>query len=95
MKKTILSVNSISYSYTEKPDVLNDVGLTLKHGERVALVGPNGSGKTTLFLLLCGILKPAAGSVSVNGTPVRYNKFNPQTTSSFLPRFLMMLHLAL
>ena len=73
----ILEVDSLTFSYPESPDVLNDVNLSIADGERVALIGPNGSGKTTLFLLMCGILKPTAGGTSVNGSLIRPGGFHP------------------
>lgn len=47
--------------------VLDDVGLDVEPGERVALVGPSGSGKTTLLALLGGLARPSAGSVLLDG----------------------------
>jgi lipopolysaccharide transport system ATP-binding protein len=46
---------------------LQDVSFDLKKGEIVGIVGRNGSGKSTLLQVICGILKPTAGNVHVNG----------------------------
>lgn len=46
---------------------LDDVTLTLQHGERVALIGHNGAGKTTLLRVLAGIYEPTGGRVEVSG----------------------------
>lgn len=50
--------------------VLQDVDLTLRAGDVVAVVGPNGGGKSTLMDVLAGILVPASGSVTVDGRPI-------------------------
>jgi ABC-type lipoprotein export system ATPase subunit len=50
--------------------LLNDFGLTVGPGERVAVVGPSGSGKTSLLALLAGLAAPAAGQVLLDGIPV-------------------------
>jgi branched-chain amino acid transport system permease protein len=46
---------------------LDDVGLTLRQGEIVGLIGPNGSGKTTLLNLIAGALTPTAGRIAIDG----------------------------
>ncbi len=50
--------------------ILDGIDLSLKRGERLALVGENGSGKTTLSLIAVGLLKPTKGKVVRRGTPM-------------------------
>jgi iron complex transport system ATP-binding protein len=50
--------------------ILDGVGIGVERGDLVGVIGPNGAGKTTLLRLLCGLIAPAAGSVSVDGRPV-------------------------
>lgn len=72
-----LHLDHLSFSYPDRPDVLQDITLTIAPGERVGIIGPNGTGKTTLFLLLCGILKPQSGTISCFGTFVRHQTYLP------------------
>jgi ATP-binding cassette subfamily B protein len=55
----------------DAPDVLRDVSVTLRPGQRVALVGENGAGKTTLIKLLLRFYDPSAGQILINGTDLR------------------------
>jgi ABC-type multidrug transport system fused ATPase/permease subunit len=57
----------LRFAYREGHDVLHGVDLTLRTGERLAIVGPSGSGKSTLGRLLSGINGPRTGSVTVGG----------------------------
>jgi NitT/TauT family transport system ATP-binding protein len=50
---------------------LNDVRLAVRPGEFVSLLGPSGCGKSTLLNLIAGILQPTAGTVEIDGAPVR------------------------
>lgn len=65
-----IEVRGVRYAYVEGHDVLKDVDLTVRPGERLALVGPSGAGKTTLGRLLSGADTPRTGSVEVGGVPV-------------------------
>lgn len=51
----------------KKRVVVNDVSLNVKQGEIVGLLGPNGAGKTTTFYMICGMVKPNAGEIELDG----------------------------
>ncbi|MGW0817816.1 ABC transporter ATP-binding protein [Streptomyces viridiviolaceus] len=65
-----IDVSAVRYSYDRGGEVLRGVDLTVRPGERLAVVGPSGAGKTTLSRLLAGVDAPGAGSVTVGGVPV-------------------------
>lgn len=58
---------SKSYGTTRTVYALRHLNLHVKQGERVAVMGPSGSGKSTLLNLVCGLDRPTAGSVKVEG----------------------------
>ena len=62
-----ISVAHLNKTYASGFQALNDINLTIGHGEIFALLGPNGAGKTTLIGIICGIVNPTAGSVTVDG----------------------------
>src|SRR5674476_1101500 len=63
----IISVANLSKTYTSGFRALKDINLDIRRSEIFALLGPNGAGKTTLIGIICGILMPSAGSVTVDG----------------------------
>jgi ABC-2 type transport system ATP-binding protein len=66
MQSTI-SINRLSKTYASGFQALKDIDLDIRSGEIFALLGPNGAGKTTLIGVVCGIINPSAGSVTVAG----------------------------
>jgi ABC-2 type transport system ATP-binding protein len=62
-----ISVAHLSKTYASGFRALNDINLEIRSGEIFALLGPNGAGKTTLINIVCGIVKPSAGAVKVDG----------------------------
>ena len=65
-----IDVVGVRYSYEGGGEVLRGVDLTVRPGERLALVGPSGAGKTTLSRLLAGVDAPGAGTVTVGRVPI-------------------------
>ena len=64
---SIISVSALSKTYKSGFQALKNIDLEIKRGEIFALLGPNGAGKTTLISIICGIVNPTQGKVSVNG----------------------------
>ena len=63
----IISVANLSKTYSSGFQALRNVNLDIRRGEIFALLGPNGAGKTTLIGAICGIVRPSAGTISVDG----------------------------
>jgi ATP-binding cassette subfamily B protein len=63
----------VSFAYPARPDALavDGVSLSVRAGEKVAIVGPSGAGKSTLFHLLLRFYDPASGTISLDGVPIR------------------------
>lgn len=65
-----IEVSAVRYAYDPGHDVLHGVDLTIRPGERLAIVGLSGAGKSTLGMLIAGIDRPTAGTVTVGGVPI-------------------------
>ena len=63
----IISIQQLTKTYASGFQALKSVDLTINRGEIFALLGPNGAGKTTLIGIVCGLVKPTSGSVTVDG----------------------------
>src|SRR5947209_8186645 len=66
----IISVSNLSKTYASGFHALKHVDLEIHRGEIFALLGPNGAGKTTLIGIVCGIVNPSEGRVTVDGHDV-------------------------
>jgi ABC-2 type transport system ATP-binding protein len=67
----VISVAGLSKTYATGFEALKNIDLTIRRGEIFALLGPNGAGKTTLISIICGIVNPTIGSVTVDGHDIR------------------------
>jgi ABC-2 type transport system ATP-binding protein len=65
--QSIISVQNLSKTYASGLHALKRIDLDIRRGEIFGLLGPNGAGKTTLIGIICGIINPSEGSVSVDG----------------------------
>ena len=63
----IIEIDGLCKSYEDGFQALKNVTLNIRKGEIFALLGPNGAGKTTLINIVCGIVRPTGGSVTVDG----------------------------
>jgi ABC-2 type transport system ATP-binding protein len=70
MMSPVISVSRLSKTYASGFAALKEVDLEIRRGEIFALLGPNGAGKTTLISIICGIVNPSAGTVTVDGRDI-------------------------
>ncbi|MCA1490410.1 ABC transporter ATP-binding protein [Ensifer sp. NBAIM29] len=68
--KPMVSIDSVTMSFGAYVAV-KDVNLSVSDGEFLAIVGPTGCGKSTILNAIAGLLKPASGTVAIDGQPVR------------------------
>ena len=67
----ILDIKGLSKTYAGGTTALSGVDLSIEKGEIFALLGPNGAGKTTLIGIICGLVTPSGGTVTVDGDDFR------------------------
>ena len=61
-----ICINNLSKVYDNGFEALKKINLNIKKGEIFAMLGPNGAGKTTLISIICGIVRPSSGKVTVD-----------------------------
>ena len=66
MSNNQITINNLSKVYKNGFNALKSINLNIKKGEIFAMLGPNGAGKTTLISIICGIVKPSSGKVTVD-----------------------------
>jgi ABC-2 type transport system ATP-binding protein len=69
--QTVISISSLTKTYASGLKALDNVSLDITKGEIFALLGPNGAGKTTLISIVCGIVTPTSGTVTVAGHDIQ------------------------
>ena len=66
MEENQIIIKDLSKVYSNGFNALKNINLTIKKGEILALLGPNGAGKTTLISVICGIVTPTSGNITVD-----------------------------
>jgi len=67
MSDNQIVINELSKVYDNSFSALKKINLKVKQGEILAMLGPNGAGKTTLISIICGIVTPSSGTVTIDG----------------------------
>ena len=66
MSSNLINIDNLSKVYDNGFEALKKINLNIKKGEIFAMLGPNGAGKTTLISIICGIVRPSSGQVTVD-----------------------------
>ncbi|ADG94195.1 ABC transporter related protein [Arcobacter nitrofigilis DSM 7299] len=63
----IIRLNNLTFGYSEKTKVLENINLDIKKGEKIAFVGASGSGKSTMVDIIIGLFRPLSGDIQIDG----------------------------
>ena len=66
MSNNQIVINNLSKVYDNGFEALKKIDLNIKKGEILAMLGPNGAGKTTSISIICGIVTPSSGKITVD-----------------------------
>jgi len=88
MSDNQIVINDLSKVYDNGFDALKKINLNVKQGEILAMLGPNGAGKTTLISIICGIVTPSSGTVTVDGFDIIKNYRETRSRIGMVPQEL-------
>ena len=83
-----ISINNLSKIYDNGFEALKKINLSIKKGEIFAMLGPNGAGKTTLISVICGIVRPSSGKVTVDNFDIIDNYRETRSRIGLVPQEL-------
>lgn len=69
--KGAVEFHDVNFSYNEGTPIIRDFSVSVKPGQKVAIVGPTGAGKTTIINLLMRFYEPTSGYITIDGTPIK------------------------
>ena len=82
----MLQLKNLSKSYAKgNVKAVDDLSLQVNRGEIFGFIGPNGAGKTTTIKMICGIINPDLGSVSINGHDLEHDPIAAKRSMGFVP----------
>ena len=90
MSNEQISINNLSKVYDNGFEALKKINLNIKKGEIFAMLGPNGAGKTTLISIICGIVKPTSGKVTVENFDIIDNYRETRSRIGLVPQELTL-----
>jgi ABC-2 type transport system ATP-binding protein len=90
MSNDQISITNLSKIYDNGFEALKKINLNIKKGEIFAMLGPNGAGKTSLISIICGIVKPTSGKVTVDGYDIIDNYRETRSRIGLVPQELTL-----
>src|ERR1700716_3022444 len=86
--RPLISVSNLTKTYSSGFHALANINLEIRKGEIFALLGPNGAGKTTLISIICGLVRPTAGTVVADGHDIVRDYRAARTKIGLVPQEL-------
>lgn len=86
--QSIVTITELSKTFASGFSALSGVNLNIRRGEIFALLGPNGAGKTTLIGLVCGIINPTSGHITVDGLDIKTHYRRARSAIGLVPQEL-------
>ena len=93
MSENQIVINNLSKVYDNGFNALKNINLNIKKGEIFAMLGPNGAGKTTLISIICGIVKPSSGKVTVEDFDIIEDYRETRSRIGLVPQAVSYTHL--
>jgi len=90
MSQNQIIINNLSKVYDNGFKALKKINLSIKKGEIFAMLGPNGAGKTTLISIICGIVNPSSGNVTVEEFDIIKNYRETRSKIGLVPQELTL-----
>ena len=88
----IITIEGLAKTYGDGFQALGGVDLEIAEGEILALLGPNGAGKTTLISIVCGLVTPSAGRVTVGGHDILHDYRAARALIGLVPQEITLEH---
>ena len=90
MRDNQILINNLSKVYDNGFNALKNINLKIRKGEIFAMLGPNGAGKTTLISIICGIVNPTSGNVTVDDYDIIKNYRETRSRIGLVPQELTL-----
>ena len=90
MPSNQININNLSKVYDNGFEALKNINLKIRKGEIFAMLGPNGAGKTTLISIICGIVRPSSGQVTVDDFDIINNYRETRSRIGLVPQELTL-----